>query len=284
MTHPPLLRTLVFTDLDGTLLDHDDYDWGPAAPVLAVLHERAIPLVIASSKTRAEIESWRARLAIADPFISENGGALWVPAIGAPGPLPDAEDEGPYRRVTFGTPYAEIRTALRAIESAMGVALRGFGDMDAAEIAALTGLPAAEAAHAAAREYDEPFVIERPLSAAESERLAALVMSHGLRLTRGGRFHHLTGANDKGRAARRLIDAWETLGPVRTIGLGDGPNDLELLSECDQAVIVARPDGSHAPELAATLRGALRTRASGSRGFAEGLGALLAREDGGGPG
>ena len=46
---------LVFTDLDGTLLDHNDYGYGPALPALTELKARDIPLVLASSKTAAEI-------------------------------------------------------------------------------------------------------------------------------------------------------------------------------------------------------------------------------------
>lgn len=34
---PPLL---VFTDLDGTLLDHESYDWSPARPALNRLSVR----------------------------------------------------------------------------------------------------------------------------------------------------------------------------------------------------------------------------------------------------
>jgi len=51
----PAPAMVVFTDLDGTLLRHEDYSWLPAGPALAELRRRRIPLVIASSKTRAEI-------------------------------------------------------------------------------------------------------------------------------------------------------------------------------------------------------------------------------------
>ena len=56
---------------------------------------------------------------------------------------------------------------------------------------------------------------------------------------------------------------------VVSMGLGDGPNDLELLRAVDVAVVVARPDGSHAPELRAGLPRARFTRGAGPVGFAE---------------
>jgi ribonucleotide monophosphatase NagD (HAD superfamily) len=45
---------LVFTDLDGTLLDHDTYDWTPARDALDRLTRAGIPVVFTSSKTAAE--------------------------------------------------------------------------------------------------------------------------------------------------------------------------------------------------------------------------------------
>ena len=45
---------VVFTDLDGTLMDHDSYDVAPAKPALDALAARSIPVVPVTSKTRAE--------------------------------------------------------------------------------------------------------------------------------------------------------------------------------------------------------------------------------------
>jgi mannosyl-3-phosphoglycerate phosphatase len=68
-------RVLIFTDLDGTLLD-SSYSFNDALPALDLIRERAIPLIICSSKTRAEIEHYRKRLDNRHPFISENGGGF----------------------------------------------------------------------------------------------------------------------------------------------------------------------------------------------------------------
>src|SRR5262245_7809819 len=110
-------RLLVFTDLDGTLLTHHDYDWAPAAQALEALRGREAVLVIASSKTRAEIEVWRKRIGTDDPFISENGGALWMPAARAPILLPDAVRIGRYACVVLGTTYARLRAWLNELQN-----------------------------------------------------------------------------------------------------------------------------------------------------------------------
>lgn len=263
-------RLLVFTDLDGTLLAHADYRWDAARPALTALAGRGVPLVFTSSKTRAEIELWRARLGNHDPFISENGGALYLPRDFLPRPLPGAEATGDYERVAFGTPYAEVRRALEEIARETGLPLRGFGDMDVTEIAERTGLPPEVAALSAAREYDEPFVGEGPLGEEEEGRLAAAAAARGLRLTRGGRFHHLLGEHDKGRAARLLAEAYGAGGEgVAIMALGDGANDLDLLRAAEFPVVVARPDGTHTPELRAAVPRARFTRGAGPVGFNE---------------
>jgi len=67
---------IVFSDLDGSLLDHDTYDWRPARPALEALGERDIPLVLVSSKTLAELEEYRGQLDLPHPVVAENGAVL----------------------------------------------------------------------------------------------------------------------------------------------------------------------------------------------------------------
>ena len=274
---PATVRLLVFSDLDGTLLRHEDYSWEPARPALAELARRRVPVVVASSKTRAEIEEWRARLALQSPFISENGGALYVPPGATPRPVAGASPAFGYLRVEFGAPYERLREVLGRLANAVAVGLRGFGDMSTLEVSQRTGLSVAEAALARQREYDEPFVPERELDAAEESRLAASAEALGLRVTRGGRFHHLIGPSSKGEAARRLIAAYTVPDgpPVLSIGLGDGANDLELLQVVDRPVVIARPDGTHASALREALPAAMFTTGIGPDGFGEAIIGLL---------
>jgi HAD superfamily hydrolase (TIGR01484 family) len=76
---------LVFSDLDGCLLDERTYRWDAARPALEALGSRGVPLLLCSSKTRAEMEALAGGLGLAWPFIVENGGALVIPNGGATG-------------------------------------------------------------------------------------------------------------------------------------------------------------------------------------------------------
>lgn len=68
---------LVFSDLDGTLLDSHSYDWQPAAPWLSRLHEANIPVILCSSKTSAEMLYLQKMLGLQGlPLIAENGAVI----------------------------------------------------------------------------------------------------------------------------------------------------------------------------------------------------------------
>jgi mannosyl-3-phosphoglycerate phosphatase len=258
----------VLTDLDGTLLRHGDYDWTAARPAVEELARRHIPLVLCSSKTRAELEAWRSRLGNSDPFIVENGGALVVPPGSTPRAPARATGGRGERIVRFGATYPRLRAGLKILSRALGVRLRGFGDMAEAEVARLTGLAGEDLERARAREYDEPFLPIRALTPEEERRLEAAAAELGLRVTRGGRFHHLLGASSKGEAARALLALYRSAEPpVRSLALGDAPNDLELLLAVDRPVVVARPDGTHAPELRERLPHARFAGGIGPEGF-----------------
>ncbi|RLI93151.1 MAG: hypothetical protein DRO95_00515, partial [Candidatus Altiarchaeales archaeon] len=47
-------RYIIFTDLDGTLID-EEYSYRDAEDALSIIKKREIPLILCTSKTRAEI-------------------------------------------------------------------------------------------------------------------------------------------------------------------------------------------------------------------------------------
>ena len=73
---PPQLALLVFTDLDGTLLDHHSYSFSAALPALQRLRRARIPVIPVTSKTLAELAPLMRELDNAHPCIAENGGLI----------------------------------------------------------------------------------------------------------------------------------------------------------------------------------------------------------------
>jgi mannosyl-3-phosphoglycerate phosphatase len=237
-------KMLVFTDLDGSLIDHDTYDFEPARPALDQLRSRGIPVIICSSKTRAEIEVYRSRMGLDTPFITENGGAIVIPHQALDLTGTDFVQKGPYDVVELGLPYADLCTIWEDVRQREDFRMKGFSEMTVEEIATHSELPLEEARLAAKREYSEPFVFSDTPD--QLERLVGLFKERGLRTTRGGRFYHLMGENDKGRAVQILSKIYsETYADqtIRTVGLGDSENDIPLLRHVNVSIVIRKKTG-----------------------------------------
>lgn len=228
---------IIFTDLDGTLLDPVTYSDAVARPVVARLIDKGIPLIFCSSKTRAEQEVHRRRLGIADPFIVENGGAIFIKRGYFPLAYRYHRVFGDYHVIELGIAYPEIRERLKEISQRHKLAIPGFGDMTAEDIARLTGLDVASAKLAQKREYEETL----NLDAKDIDFILPKIAAAGLTWNRGGKFYGVSEGNDKGRATRILIKLFQQkLGGIKTIGIGDSLNDLSMLAEVDHPVLVQK--------------------------------------------
>jgi mannosyl-3-phosphoglycerate phosphatase len=258
-------QLLVFTDLDGTLLDHHDYSYTAAKPALARLARHQIPLVLNSSKTRPEMEALKQSLHNAAPFIVENGAALIIP----PHQLGNNEEEV----VNFAAPLDAVLSQLHLLRDA-GFQFVGFSDMNPAQVAEVTGLSIEAATNAKQRIATEPLLWQ-----GNEEQLLPFqqqLQQQGLQLIKGGRFYHAMGQYDKADAMNYLVGRYASFMPdkhVISIALGDSPNDLRMLENADYAVII---HGVNSDKLTLTKREhVLRSQGRGPVGWNECMQSIL---------
>ena len=260
-------KLVIFSDLDGTFLDHDSYAFDEALPAYNDCLSRGVLVVFCSSKTRAEIEPIHRELGGCAPFISENGGAIFIPR----GYFPFTVDfhlafDG-YGVIRLGARYSALTSALDRLSRNLGISIRAFHQMKSAQIAAETGLPYWKAEVARAREYDEPFVFTNETTPDVDGFLKAVGFL-GLRWTRGGRFDHLLGHAGKRPAVSILTSLYRRWNPEISIaGLGDSANDTGVLSAVDVAILVQKPGGGYDPVVTHAMPGVHRSPLPGPRGW-----------------
>jgi mannosyl-3-phosphoglycerate phosphatase len=224
------LSAVLFTDLDGTFLDHDTYLPGPAAPALTPLAEAGVLVVACSAKTRAELRRLVDETGLPPVFVAENGGAIvWWEGF------PDAPP-GPETVLRIGRAYDEVRAGLQAAAAETGVRVEGYGDVSVDEIVERTGLDPAAAELARRREHTETFWI----TDGDPARLGEGLARSGLRMVRGSRFWTVQGEHDKGDAVSAVL---ERLGRPLSFAVGDAPNDREMLGAVDHPMLVERQGG-----------------------------------------
>lgn len=240
------MKLVIFTDLDGTLLDYTTYSFEPASEALHSLEEKRVPLVICSSKTKAEIIYFRKKLNNCHPFVSENGGGIFIPQGYFDETVfnrtVDYRLESNYWVIRLGANYRDLRRAVSDLQGE-GFDVRGFGDMDIEEVANLTNLSYDLARRAKVRDFDEPFIFKG--NEEKRSSLFSSIKTKGFNFTEGNYFH-LMGNSDKGKAASLLIELYEKqYSGLKTVAIGDGPNDIPMLECVDFAVVVQGPEGRY---------------------------------------
>jgi mannosyl-3-phosphoglycerate phosphatase family protein len=261
---------LVFTDLDGSLLDHDDYGYRDALPQLAELESRGIPVIPASSKTRAEIERLRGELGNGHPFIVENGAGVFIPV----GYLPDqptgtVERDG-YWVYSTCPPRQTWLTVLEGLQQEFDGKFDYFHRAGVDGIARMTNLPRERAEEANQRDFSEP--VKWLGDAPELDFFLGKLRAAGASVLRGGRFFSVCGDCDKGRALAWLRDAYccklEAV-HCHDIAIGDSANDCAMLEEAETALVI-RSAAHDVPKLR-RQSGVIYSESYGPAGWAEGV-------------
>ena len=146
MTIIPCSNWWVVTDLDGTLMDHH-YDWSAATDAIRCLQRHGIPLIPCTSKTAEEVLRFRELADLHDPFIVENGGAIYGES--ATGELWHHE---------LGPSWRQLRPQLADLERELGEPLHALDALSDTEADRLLGLSGEALQQAQRRQCSVPFV------------------------------------------------------------------------------------------------------------------------------
>lgn len=238
------IQLIVYTDLDGTLLNHQDYSFAPAIPALSLLSQINAPVIPVTSKTLVEAQSLANSIGLHHPIIVENGSLLAFPEKYFK-KQSDFSHAGKYWCKQVSADYKTIIETIHKLREQFNYDFQGFADMSVDEVMQHTGLNTSEAENAKQRAGTEPILwLDSP-----EKRLTFTkqLKEYNLTLTRGGRFWHVMGNASKGKAIEMLNALYRKNEFIvqETIGLGDSPNDISMLRVVDVPVIVQSHDGSY---------------------------------------
>tara|TARA_B110000483_G_scaffold147265_1_gene175739 strand:+ start:116568 stop:117431 length:864 start_codon:yes stop_codon:yes gene_type:complete len=238
---------VIFTDLDGTLLDHHSYSFAEAEPALRLLRDRNIPWLFNTSKTFAELKQLRIEIGNNWPMLIENGSGIAVPENSvcqeffARSPFLEFSEpiiKDGFRFYALGLWRQEFLPKLAFLKRDFDFI--SYSEMDAKTLITHTGLTNQQALNSLDRQFTEPCLWQDTEQA--FTKFSSRIEDLGLHCVRGGRFAHIMGKSDKGRALKWVMDELYSGPKVSTLALGDGENDLSMLNKADVAVLVRSPE------------------------------------------
>jgi len=267
-------KLLVFTDLDGSLLDHNDYSWQAARPALQALEENGFPVIYTSSKTSAEILELRQETGNQHPFISENGAVANIPGMYFSDTCIRGEYSSTPDSFLFGRAHAEIISLLNRLRHEHNYSFHGFYDMELDELIELTDLDRRQALNAVLRKATEPLLWKDTEEALISFK--EHVENEGLLVTSGGRFLHVMSDVNKGNTVKWMAQRYQQAEPETDwviVCIGDSVNDVPMLEVADRPVFILNP-ATKQPDVS-FIANLVQTRLPGPAGWNEAMLAMV---------
>ena len=218
----------VVSDVDGTLMDHS-YDLTPAKETIKTLQNLSVPVILCTSKTASEVKVIREELNLTDPYIVENGAAIYGESL-----------EKVSGEIILGKKYEFLEEILNFISKEIDYKLIPLNNLNDQEATQLTGLKGNSLNLMRDRHWSMPFL--NPPSFLE-EKINICCRKFKVNIFRGNRMSHLLSEDsDKGKAINAL-KKYSNIQNIQIIGLGDSPNDLPLLLNSDFRIIIPGIDG-----------------------------------------
>ena len=244
------MKPIVFTDLDGSLLNHENYSFEAAQPALNLLQRKKIPVIPNTSKTMAELLPLRTLIANNDPFIVENGAAIYIPVgyfLSQPKETKKKEYQGQqFWQYSKAYPRSHWQEMIDRLHWKNTNDYLGFDQMGISGILKHTGLRLEDAMLANERAFSEPLLWLGKQQ--DKKEFIASVKSLGAEVVEGGRFLHIIDpSTDKASAMNQLIEIFKEANNQDTlcsIALGDSSNDISMLNAADYAAVIRSPSHS----------------------------------------
>ena len=223
-------KVLIFTDLDGSLLDRDTFKFDKISKYIKDLISKNISIIPNSSKTKKEIESFNKELDEDLPFIVENGAGIYnLNLINSSFP----------EKISLSREINEILDIFNnKISKKYKSKCKFIKNLKSDKQLQIFGLPKEKIKLAINREYTIPLLFDG--SKADKLDLIKSVNDAGLSLHEGGRVINLCDRVSKSQAMKNVVKIFKKISKEKliTVGVGDNFNDLDMLKNSDIPCLV----------------------------------------------
>ena len=222
-------KIIIFTDLDGTLLHRDTFQFDTIKNYIKSLINKGVIIIPNSSKTEVEIEEFNEELGVNLPFISENGASIHG--------LNLITSNFPNKLILS----REKEELLRIFENKVPEKLKQkcfqISKMSKKDQENILGQKDEKLKNALNRKYTLPFLFKGDRN--EKNRLLKLLNTNSLTLQEGGRVSNLCDNVNKVKSMNRVVKILKKIEEkIITIAVGDNYNDLDMLKNCDIPCLV----------------------------------------------
>ena len=230
-------QILIFTDLDGSLLDHNNFEFREIQDFILKCIKNGIKIIPNTSKTKIEIQVFIDQLGQNLPFIVENGAAIHN--LNLIHPKIKINDNS----LVFSRSLSEILKQFKKnIPMDFQKRCMFLKDMTSTEQMKILGLNKKYLPFALNRDYSMPLVFDG--SREMINEFTRHLKKIGMKLHEGGRIYNICDDCSKGKAMTTLIEMLknELKCKTHTIVVGDSPNDISMLNVCDQPCVIPLPN------------------------------------------
>ncbi len=218
----------VVSDVDGTLMDHS-YDLTPAKETIKTLQKLSIPVILCTSKTAAEVKVIRKELNLTDPYIVENGAAIYGESL-----------QKVNGQIILGKKYEILEEILKLISKEINYELIPLNNLADSEATELTGLKGNSLTLMRDRHWSMPF-LNPPVFL--EDKINICCKKFNVDIFKGNRMSHLLSTKSNKGLAINALKEYSNTQKIEIIGLGDSPNDLPLLLNSDIKIVIPGIDG-----------------------------------------
>ena len=223
-------QIIIFTDLDGSLLDKDTFEFHEIEDYFRDLVSKGIKIIPNSSKTKAELSNFNKQYNLNLSFIAENGSSIHgLNLIHAN--LPE--------KVSLSRPTNQIYEIYNEnISSDLKNNITFISKLNIKEQQEIFGLPLDKIKLALKRNNSLP--IQFNGNEFEKNEFIKIMNNAGLAVQTGGRIMNICDKVNKSEAIIKTLEliSNEIQNDIITIGVGDNQNDIAMLKETDYSCLV----------------------------------------------